>query len=78
MVFPLVGDYERAMGVEPTSSAWKAEVLAIELRPQAGNRVPERTLRLARRRSDLAGLLRSAGTGWALLVRLMGGYGPGG
>jgi len=24
---------ERAMGIEPTSSAWKAEVLAVELRP---------------------------------------------
>ena len=25
---------ERVMGIEPTQSAWKAEILAIELHPQ--------------------------------------------
>ena len=30
---------ERVAGIEPASSAWKAEVLAVELHPRAGRRI---------------------------------------
>lgn len=30
----IAGEVERAMGIEPTSSAWEAEVMAIIRRPQ--------------------------------------------
>jgi hypothetical protein len=32
---------ERAMGIEPTTSAWKAEVIAIIRCPHPGTRLPD-------------------------------------
>ena len=61
---------ERTTGIEPASSAWKAEVLAVELRPREALRVPARIL--------LSGELNGAHDGYrpVLAALACGAYGP--